>query len=213
MKVFISWSGEKSRQVALALKEWLPTVVRPLCPYVSSEDIGKGSRWSKELESELVSSEFGILCLTRDNMDAPWLMFEAGALSKVGVARITPFLFDMQPPEVTGPMQLFQATVFDRRDIWALAVELNRNCGAEALDEKSLKQTFDRWYPNLERRLKALREMDTGTADGRQARLAADISAIRRMLEEDSRERARTREDCAAVCGKILDALHVRNEG
>ena len=206
MKVFISWSGEKSRRIALALKEWLPVVIRPLRPYVSSEDIGKGSRWSKELESELETSEFGILCLTRENMDAPWLMFEAGALSKVGISRITPFLFDMQPPEVTGPMQLFQATIFDKRDIRALVAELNRNCGEGALDEKMLGQVFERWYPDLERRLNALRNLETGERDSRQARLAADIAAIRRMMEEDSRERARTAENFTAACGRIMDA-------
>ena len=206
MKVFISWSGEKSRQIALVLKEWLPTVIRPLRPYVSSEDIGKGSRWSKELESELASSEFGILCLTRENMDAPWLMFEAGALSKMGISRITPFLFDMQPPEVTGPMQLFQATIFDKRDIRSLAAELNRNCGPDAMDEKQLGNTFERWYPDLERRLNALRNMKTGNGDGRQARLAADIAAIRRMLEEDRSDQAKAREDFRNAWGQIMDA-------
>lgn len=41
MKVFISWSGNKSHKVAMIFREWLPSVIQSLEPYVSSEDIDK----------------------------------------------------------------------------------------------------------------------------------------------------------------------------
>ena len=82
MKVFLSWSGEQSRRIAEVFKEWIPSVIQAVKPYFSPEDIAKGARWSKEISQELEESKVGILFLTKDNLGAPWLLFEAGALSK-----------------------------------------------------------------------------------------------------------------------------------
>lgn len=40
MKVFLSWSGEKSRAVAEALREWLPYINPEIEPSMSDSDIG-----------------------------------------------------------------------------------------------------------------------------------------------------------------------------
>lgn len=117
MKVFLSWSGTQSHKVALVLREWLPSVIQELEPYVSSEDIDKGARWSTDISKELSDSKFGILCVTRSNMNAPWLTFEAGALSKtMDKSFVCPFLFDVKRSGVDGPILQFQSTIFDRED-------------------------------------------------------------------------------------------------
>lgn len=82
VKVFISWSGDISLKVATVFRDWLPSVIQSIEPYVSSEDIDKGARWSTDIAKELENSTFGILCDTKENIEAPWLSFEAGALSK-----------------------------------------------------------------------------------------------------------------------------------
>jgi TIR domain len=76
MKVFISWSGEKSRKVAAALHAWLPYIIQAVKPIMSSRDISKGDRWSDVLARELEDTQFGIVCLTPSNIKASWLNFE-----------------------------------------------------------------------------------------------------------------------------------------
>ena len=73
MKVFIAWSGDISQKVAIVLREWLPGVIAALEPYVSAEDMGKGDRWGAVIAKQLEESSYGILCVTRSNIDAPWL--------------------------------------------------------------------------------------------------------------------------------------------
>ena len=110
MRVFLSWSGERSQALGSALKDWLPMVLQYVEPWMSNQDIAAGSRWAIEVGKELEQSNFGVLCLTRDNLDAPWLLFEAGALSKVvEISAVCPYLLDVDVSEISGPLSQFQA--------------------------------------------------------------------------------------------------------
>ena len=81
MKVFISWSGERSMFVAAALREWLTMMVQSVDPWMSKVDLKAGGKWNPELEKELSQAVYGVSCVTRSNRTAPWLLFEAGALT------------------------------------------------------------------------------------------------------------------------------------
>ena len=103
MKVFISWSGARSKKVALIFRDWLPTVIQAIEPFVSSEDIEKGARWNTDIAQELKESSFGLICVTKENLSAPWLNFEAGALSKtIDNTYVAPLLFDVKPSDLKG---------------------------------------------------------------------------------------------------------------
>lgn len=154
MKVFISWSGNTSWKVATVFREWLPSVIQSIEPYVSSEDIDKGARWSTDIAKELENSTFGILCVTKENLTAPWLSFEAGALSKtIEKSLVTPFLFDIKRSEVQGPILQFQSTIFQKEDIWKMVKTLNSACGSEGISEQRLEKAYEVWYPRLEKEL------------------------------------------------------------
>lgn len=181
MKVFISWSGNKSHRVALVFRDWLPSVIQSIEPYVSSEDIDKGARWSTDIAKELENSTFGILCVTKENLEAPWLSFEAGALSKtMDKSFVTPFLFDIKRSEVKGPILQFQSTIFQKEDIQKLLNTLNKACGEANIPEARLNKAFEVWYPTLEKELNVIKDVKEESA--KEADIAAPQSA--EILEE-----------------------------
>jgi len=68
-------------------------VIQSVKPFLSSNDIRSGQRWFSEIGKELQNTKFGILCLTPSNKEAPWILFEAGAISKiVDESRVVPLL-------------------------------------------------------------------------------------------------------------------------
>src|SRR6266566_1158547 len=77
--VFISWSGERSQKVGTAIYDWLPMVVQSAKPWMSEEDIEKGSRGLDEIAKALDVMSVGIICLTPENLERPWILFETGA--------------------------------------------------------------------------------------------------------------------------------------
>jgi TIR domain len=158
MRVFLSWSGELSQKVAVTLRDWLPSVIQSLEPYVSSEDIDKGARWSTEISKKLEDSDFGILCITPDNTDKPWLNFEAGALSKsMATSRVVPFLFRLERAQLPqGPLVQFQSVLATKEDVRRLVASLNAALGDRGLEEARLDSGFGVWWPKLEEKLAAI---------------------------------------------------------
>jgi hypothetical protein len=84
MEVFISWSGERSKAVAEALHDWLPNVIQTVRPWVSLADIEKGTRWNTDIASQLAECRVGLICLTPENVSAPWLLFGSPGIPVVG---------------------------------------------------------------------------------------------------------------------------------
>jgi len=182
MKVFLSWSGEKSHKVAVVFRDWFPSVIQSLVPYVSSEDIDKGTRWSTDIAKELEDSSFGILCVTKENLTAPWLTFEAGALSKtMEKSFVSPFLFDIKRSEVDGPILQFQSTIFNKGDVLKLLKTLNKACGEDQLTDERLDKAFDVWWPTLEEELNKLKDLKEQEDDIKATNISVENSEI---LEE-----------------------------
>lgn len=150
MKVFISWSRDLSHAVAVELHKWLPLVIQSLDPYISSHDISKGDRWLKALGTELQEQAVGILCVTQENVTAPWLLFEAGALSKsLESSYVMPLLIDLKSSDVPMPLGQFQGTEFGKGEIFKMIQDLNLITGGTVTDHV-LKRSFDYFWPELE---------------------------------------------------------------
>jgi hypothetical protein len=155
MNVFLSWSGNLSHEVAKALVAWVPQVIQAVKPWISSQDIEKGARWFEEIGDTLAATEFGILCLTSSNLNAPWLLFEAGALSKsLGQSRVCPLLINVKNADLIGPLAQFNTSGIGKDEIRKLVDTLNNRLqGDSKRSESQLDEAFQVWWPHLETKL------------------------------------------------------------
>jgi hypothetical protein len=155
MKVFISWSGQASKQAAEALAEWLPQVIQAVEPWISS-GIDKGAKWPEAIGSQLKETKVGIFCLTKENLCAPWILFEAGAISKTEGALVCTFLLGLQHSDVEYPLAWFEHTSTAKADILKLLRAINSalpGAGDRPLDDKTLEKVFEKNWTELEQRL------------------------------------------------------------
>jgi hypothetical protein len=157
MKVFISWSGERSKLVALALNELLPAILQPVECWMSEESLQKGKPWFDQLRKELDQILFGVFCVTGENQDSWWMQWEAGFLSsstELGDRRVAPFAIGLAKGEITGPLSIYQATEPTREDVLRLVKDINSSLpDGRSISERSLTATFTHVWPTLEKRL------------------------------------------------------------
>src|SRR5688572_8255364 len=158
MKVFISWSGPRSKAVAQALQKWLRLMIQAAEPWISSE-MAKGTKWGPEISDRLEESRVGIICLTRDNLTAPWILFEAGAISKSKDAQVCTFLLDIQPADVEPPLGQFQHTLPTKTDVRRLVGDINaavHATGGKPISEQDIDKLFETLWPQLESNISAI---------------------------------------------------------
>lgn len=156
MKVFISWSGKRSRDVAAALREWLPQVLNAAVPFVSTRDVSAGDRWATEIAERLEEADFGIVCVTRENQLEPWLNYEAGAIAKLAAAsRVVPLAINLSPAEIVPPLGHFQGTEATKEGISDIVRSMNEAC-LSPRPEKDLNKALEKWWPDLEEELKRI---------------------------------------------------------
>lgn len=157
MKVFISWSGELSRLVAELLDSWLKNTIAGIDTWISTEDIEKGSLWFLDIKTELAESSVGIICLTIENKDAPWVLFEAGALAKgLTTSRVCPLLINLSPQDLIQPLGQFQATRPEMNDMLQLVKTINKHCMQNRISEQILKNNFNKWWDDFDKGFKEI---------------------------------------------------------
>ncbi|HYC27957.1 MAG TPA: TIR domain-containing protein, partial [Chitinophagaceae bacterium] len=152
MKVFISWSGERSKQAAEVLRSWIRQVIQSAETWISV-DIDKGLRWNEKVSGELENTKVGIICLNKENLRAEWILLEAGALSKTRDAYVCTFLLDINPADINPPLAQFQHTQFKKDDVRRLLHTINTaiiKSGEKSLLEKDLDEVFEVFWPRLE---------------------------------------------------------------
>ena len=124
---------------------------------MSDTDIHAGVKWSLELNQELQTCNIGILCLTPENIDSRWMIFEAGALSKIiETSRVIPYRLQFGEIDVCLPLSQFQGIDTDKAGSFKLVRNINEALGKPLADQEKLRNIYEKWWPDLERELKEI---------------------------------------------------------
>jgi hypothetical protein len=189
MKVFISWSKSLSQECAEILRNWIKCTLQASKPWMSSEDLDKGTVWFNQISSELSDTSIGIICLTKENKNNPWILFESGALAKgLEEQRVYTLLIDLKPKDIEPPLSQFNHTTPSKMDMKKLLVSINKQLGEQALEDKVLEQVFDMYWPQFDKDFKsAIKNHPEGEVEEQEARssddLLSEILSITRNLD------------------------------
>lgn len=105
-KIFISWSKPTSLMLAKEIKRILQdSFGYSVSVFISDIDIGYGDNWRDALSKKIKDADLGIIALTNENINQPWLLYEAGALSQK--CTIIPVFYGNR--ETEGPLKDRQA--------------------------------------------------------------------------------------------------------
>tara|TARA_B110000503_G_scaffold20307_1_gene30495 strand:- start:692 stop:1489 length:798 start_codon:yes stop_codon:yes gene_type:complete len=176
MKVFISWSGPHSKKCAEILRDWIKCALQASDPWISSKDIDKGTLWFNEISDQLANTSVGIVCLTADNKDKPWILFESGALAKgLSINKVCTLLIDLKPSDLDAPLSQFNHTTPDQESMKSLLISINKEIGENALDDRILDQVFETYWPNFEEQFAKIEQEKPKIKSDRPVRSSEDL--------------------------------------
>jgi hypothetical protein len=143
MNIFISWSGPRSNEMAVLLRNWLPLIFSDLNFFISME-IPKGANFLEVILKELTESSLGIFLLTKGNVNSQWVQFEAGAFASKGIhSKICPVWLDEDiDRDETGPLRFYQGTLVNEKDVYQLLESIN-NARNKPIEPDVLRRTFN----------------------------------------------------------------------
>lgn len=149
LKVFISWSGLRSKNVASHVKAWVSQVFQGTEVFMSDQDIKAGTNWSERIKKELANTTVGIVCMTPENQDAKWINYEMGALSKEvhdGESRVIPLLIGFgSTSDVGQPAASLNMVMLNEQGFKKIAVSLN-DVSEIKREKTQLDEVSDVWW-------------------------------------------------------------------
>jgi len=154
MKVFLSWSGDASREIAELLRARLPRLLPGVEPFLSNRDIPAGKDWTRVLAAKLRESRFAIACLTPENVGDPtsgsggseWLLYEAGALTQHSSQCLCALLTGgLRPEDVPRPLSRFQHRCFSGGDFAQLVKDIGGMLKTPPAEAELERAAADAW--------------------------------------------------------------------
>ena len=160
MKIFISWAKPKSKKIASLIREFLEGLFHDqIEAWISDENIKTGDRPTVAISQALKECDKGIFCILKENYEAPWIMYEAGAISTHEHCTISeekdncviwPILFEDIPTEqlYKNPLYQFQFVEFSREKMYKFVQEVNYTINAFK-NVSTLEKQFGYYWDEL----------------------------------------------------------------
>jgi hypothetical protein len=155
--VFLSWSGERSRGVAEALRDVLPEVFEDRVEvWLSERDVAPGDQWYRTIVDQSAAADAGLFVMTPENQAAPWVMFEAGAIaSRLTTSRVYVFCVGLAKDALDPkhPLSYFQGVGSDQKGTLRLFQALNKQLGLGVAPKTLEKLVDSSWKQSLAKAL------------------------------------------------------------
>jgi hypothetical protein len=74
----------------------------------------------------------------------------------VDKAFVCPYLLNLQPTDVQGPLSQFQATTTEKEETRKLLRTINKALGNQALQASQVNAAFEKWWSDLDSQLQAI---------------------------------------------------------
>jgi hypothetical protein len=184
MTVFISWSGERSKAIAHVFKKHLEYVIQGLPTFMSDKDIASGTQWFQEINDKLREASFGIVCVTPENLEKPWLSFEAGALgNQAQRSRVVPVVFGMSKDNLPSPLNGFNAVDLDEEGFVKLIQSMHEARGVSTA-WPIIEAAAHREWPEIDSELATIAGPETGADPAPSFDMEGAVKEMRGLLRD-----------------------------
>lgn len=157
IKIFISWSKERSKEYAIATKIFLESINKGIEVFVSELDINGGEPVQNKIMNEIRLCDKLILCFTKENKKSPWLLFEAGYANGLN-KQIIPILFDDDSDWhswIDNPMNIVRELNFNKSDF-----KIKLFSSINIVNHEIFLNEFNVYIDNIEKITEKLRIID-----------------------------------------------------
>lgn len=153
LRIFISWSRERSYRVALAWKDLLGMFQS--VELMMSEDVECGGPVLPSLNVMLKKADFAVMCMTEENWEEPWIFYETGVVFGKSEAHVCPYIIDlhMKRRNLPEPLKQFRAVMATREGTFQLVCKIN-SLLENPLSDAQLRRSFNARWPRFNKVLK-----------------------------------------------------------
>lgn len=140
-KIFISWSGDLTKEIANNFFNLLNNVFSNMCSRIFfSRNIEYGKYWYDRINNNLEKASYGVVFLSKNNLNSPWLNYELGGLSVGNTENLTFFRVNQNVDTSHSPVNARQECPFTNRDINTLLQNIKNKMNLQYKDDIDAKK-------------------------------------------------------------------------